>query len=228
MASYRSGVDLVMVAAPSKVAWAINALSPDILTTKMKGDYFSNVHIKDLVRMSEKYHAVLIGNGVTLQAKSFVQLIVKELVKRNKPIILDADAIKAVRIQDLNNCILTPHYKELDLLLENSRLYRHDLKKHMRNNVILLKGEIDDILSAKKEVKNKTGNAGMTVGGTGDVLAGICTGFVAQGNDLFTSACAGAYINGQIGDVLARSRGVGFVASDFLELIPVIIQEDFR
>jgi NAD(P)H-hydrate epimerase len=78
----------------------------------------------------------------------------------------------------------------------------------------------------KHRVKlNKTGNPGMTVGGTGDILAGLCAGFLAQSKNLFDSAYNAALINGKVGDSLFRKKGYGFTASDFISLIPEIIDK---
>ena len=63
---------------------------------------------------------------------------------------------------------------------------------------------------------NRTGNPGMAVGGTGDILAGICTGLIAQGFSLAQAARAGTWLCGRIGDSLKHRLGYGFIASDFL------------
>ncbi|MBD3354934.1 bifunctional ADP-dependent NAD(P)H-hydrate dehydratase/NAD(P)H-hydrate epimerase, partial [Candidatus Woesearchaeota archaeon] len=60
------------------------------------------------------------------------------------------------------------------------------------------------------------------VGGTGDILAGITAGLIAQSNDLFNSAVNAAKLNGKIGDYLLKKKGIGFTASDMIELIPEI------
>jgi NAD(P)H-hydrate epimerase len=67
---------------------------------------------------------------------------------------------------------------------------------------------------------NFTGNAGMTVGGTGDVLSGIVGGLLAQNTDAFEAAVAGAYVNGACGDFVASEIGFHMVATDILDWIP--------
>jgi NAD(P)H-hydrate epimerase len=62
----------------------------------------------------------------------------------------------------------------------------------------------------------------MTIGGTGDVLAGLAAGLLAQSKDLFNSAYHAAQLNGKIGDHLLETKGVGFTASDMIDLIPEI------
>ena len=78
---------------------------------------------------------------------------------------------------------------------------------------MLLKGHIDKIISKNKIKLNKAGNPRMAVAGTGDVLSGLCAGFIAQSGKLFESACAAAYLNGKIGEA---QKG-NFIASDMVD-----------
>ncbi len=217
VAALRMGADLVRIAAPEKVAWTINSLCPDLITIKLKGDFITARH-NDIIREAVDWSdVVLIGNGMG-QRKStadFIRKIIRE--NRDKKKVIDADAIKAVRLQDVNNSILTPHRKEFEILLDNSGLDEGNISDRLEDNIILLKGHVDRIISRDRTSINRTGNPGMTVGGTGDVLSGICAGLLCQGRSLFDSARLGARLNGQIGDRLQKKLGFGFIASDFLE-----------
>ena len=86
--------------------------------------------------------------------------------------------------------------------------------------VILVKGQMDIICDTKQVKLNFTGNPGMTVGGTGDVLSGIVGALLAQKNDAFEAAVAGAFVNGAAGDFAAGDKGYHLVATDLLEWIP--------
>ncbi|MBU89901.1 NAD(P)H-hydrate dehydratase [Candidatus Woesearchaeota archaeon] len=217
LAALRSGVDWVTVAAPEKVGWAINALSPDLVVKKYKGDNFDASRAKDVLKEESKYDAVLIGNGIGMHAKSFVKKYVKET---KKPLVIDADALKSIRLQDVKNAILTPHHREFKILLKNSKLDENNFRKHLKNNVVLLKASVDQIISKNKILFNKTGNAGMSKAGTGDVLAGLCVGFLGQGLSLLQSAANAAYFNGLIGDIsLKKKKGFTYLASDMVEEI---------
>lgn len=221
LAALRSGVDWVTIAAPEKVAWCVNSLSSDLVTVKLKGDYFSLKHAAAVEKLSKKHDVILIGNGIGLRAqtKQFLKRIIK--IKNNK--VIDADALKLIKLQDVENTILTPHKKEFDILLKNSKLSKNNFRKHLRNNIILLKGPVDQIISASKTYYNKTGNAGMSKAGTGDVLAGLTAGFLAQSKDLLQSAINAAYYNGLIGDILLKKKkGFTYLASDMVEEIKKI------
>lgn len=222
LAALRSGVDWVTIASPEKVGYAINALSADLVVKKYKGDDFCASRAKDILKFEKGFDAVLIGNGIGMHAKSFVRKYVKET---KKPLVIDADGIKHIRLQDVKNAIITPHKKELDILLENSKLNKNNFKKYLRTNIILLKGPIDQIISSSKTYYNKTGNAGMTKGGTGDVLAGICVGFLGQGLSLLQSAINAAYFNGLAGDILLKKKkGFTYLASDLVGEIKRILK----
>jgi NAD(P)H-hydrate epimerase len=91
---------------------------------------------------------------------------------------------------------------------------------------ILLKS-YRDLLAAPdgSTAVNSTGNPGMTVGGTGDALAGIIGAFMAQGLGAFEAACVGAWICGRAGDLCLREKGFEFLASDVIEKIPKVLME---
>lgn len=214
IASLRSGTDLVTVACPEKVAWALNAMSPDLITVKLKGNYLSAKHFQAIKKLAEKNDIILVGPGIG--RKKETKALVKKILKIKLSKVIDADALKMVRLQEVENAILTPHKKEFEILLKNSKLNEKNFLKKIRGNVILLKCPTDEIYSRKKIIYVTGGNAGMTVGGTGDVLAGLCAGFVAQGNDLLSSAYFASKLNKKIGANLKERIGYGFIASDFL------------
>ncbi len=219
LAALRSGADWVTIAAPEKTAWAISCLSPDLITKKCNGLFFSLEHADALITLSKDFDVVVIGNGIGLreETKKFVEKITTstEILK-----VIDADAIKSLTLYEIKNSIITPNLRELEILLAHSHLEKKDLQKNLKNNVCLLKGPTDTIFTKGKVVYNKTGNAGLTKGGTGDVLAGLCAGFLAQSKDLFQSACNAAYINGSIGDILLKKKkGFTYLASDMVNEI---------
>ncbi len=89
---------------------------------------------------------------------------------------------------------------------------------------VLLKGAID-LISDWLEVRaNRTGNAGMTVGGTGDVLAGLTGALFARCNSPLEAAACGAFINGAAGDMAFKEFGYGLLATDIIDLIPAVMK----
>jgi hydroxyethylthiazole kinase-like uncharacterized protein yjeF len=227
VAALRSGVDNVTVAAPSKVAWALNTISPDLITKKYDCLYFEKKHVNSVVKFAKDFDCVLIGNGIGRRSHKFCVELVRKLSEKKKPIVVDADAVKAISFKDIKGAILTPHRREFQTFLENTHIRKLQVKKHIRDNVIVVKGGVDTIYYENKVKYNKTGNPAMTVGGTGDVLAGLCAGFYAQTKDAVGSAVAAAYIGGLIGDVVRGEVGAGLIASDMLKKIAFAINEVF-
>lgn len=231
LSALRSGVDLVKVAAPENAAYCINCISPDLVTVKFDGDYFNKSHVKEIASLSREFDSVLLGNGISLNkgTKEFMRKLIPK-IKNN--LILDADAIKAAKGLKLNGILLTPHmieFKEVFgtlpplKLSERIKLVKEKVRKS--NSVILLKGRIDVISEREKTRLNYTGNARMTVAGTGDTLAGLVVGFAAQCGNLFDAACAAAFVNGKAGEILFREKGNAFIASDLIEVYPRILKK---
>ncbi len=207
VAALRTGCDWVTIAAPEKVAWAINCLSPDLVTIKLKGEYISIKHKKKLEQLIDNHTCFLIGNGIGNKSKT----IIKQLIKSKKPKVIDADAIKSLSLEEINNAIITPHKKEYELLKSNSKIF------NIKDNVIILKGPTDKIITKTKTLLNRTGNPGMTKAGTGDVLAGIAAGFLAQKLPKINCAINATYINGNLGDILLKKKkGYFYIASDLI------------
>ena len=226
LAALRTGVDIVTLCAPEKVAWAINSYSPDLITKKFLGKELDITHCKEIISLSENYDVLLIGPGLGIK-KDFVNKIVRTL---EMPKVIDADAIKVVNISLIKNSLLTPHIQEFNSLFQNSFPEKKvednndsleekikEVKKIMNDNLILLKGEEDIIFNKKEQFKNRTGNDTMTVGGTGDILAGLCAGFLAQTGDFFKSAKEAAMINGKAGEYLSKRKGSTYFASELIE-----------
>ena len=244
MAAIGAGADLVYVASPQNAAEAIKSTSPDLIVKSLEGDKLSLNHADEILELAENVDAVLIGPGAGIDdetSKLFNVLV----TKIKKPIVLDADALKQVELSLIKNrhdIILTPHIFEFksffnveeDLKLdidsfnfkkvdENITQFQQITRKI--NASVVVKGEYDLILSGTRFKINKSGNAGMTVGGTGDALAGICTSLLSQGLSSFDSAALGAFINGLAGDKAFEVKGNGFSATDLVSYIGSVIKD---
>jgi hydroxyethylthiazole kinase-like uncharacterized protein yjeF len=224
MAALRAGADIITIAAPEKVAWTINAMSPDLITSKLPGRSLKEAHLRLIDGLLKKADVMLIGNGLGSRKETIraVQL----LVQRDLPKVIDADAIAAVKMQGLQDSLLTPHRQEASALCRKSSIPTDNVRaiqKSLGSNVLLMKGQTDTIISRDRVAYNKTGNSAMTVGGTGDVLAGLCAGLAAQGHTLYEAACMASYVNGLAGDIAYKKRGRGLLASELLEHIGRIV-----
>jgi len=236
-AAYRAGVDLVHIAAPVKTAYAISSMSSDLITIKLEGDHLNPRNAATLDPYLEKSTALAMGPGLGLHkdTREFVKEMVKHVEARRVPLLLDADGLKAFaefKHRVKSPIVFTPHSGEYKILTG------HEAPKELEERaadvqktaeelgaVVLLKGHTDIISDGKRVKFNFTGNPGMTVGGTGDVLSGIVAAFLAQGVDPFEAAVAGAFINGAAGDFVASVKGFHMVATDLLEWVPRVIDD---
>ena len=211
IAALRSGAESVIVMAPEKVAWALNALSPDLITRKLRGKYLALSHKAEIMRQLKTADVLVIGNGAT--TRSGTAALLRALCEWPGKKIIDADALKALRGNKISNAILTPNSGEWKLLEKNN-----DIKKLLAKNVIVKKGMPTEILSAKKKFRQRNTNRGLEKAGTGDVLAGLCAGYLAQGLSLWTTAKKACETGNTIAELLTKKKkGYYFLASDILQ-----------
>jgi len=223
VAAHRIGADLVSLASPREVGIAMNCYSPDIITEKLPGTFLKLAHYTKIIKMIDRYNVIHIGNGIGRDpsTKKLVLKLLKNKKIQKKLKVIDADALKMIKIQDVEHAIFTPHATEFKTLMKNSKIKtKKKLQKELKDNIILLKGKEDKIISKDETIINKTGNPGLAKAGTGDVLAGLCSGILAQTKDLIKSAEAAAWLNGYIGDILKKKKkGYYYIASDLIEEI---------
>lgn len=145
----------------------------------------------------------------------------------HKKWVIDAGALQMLDPRVIpDGVILTPHQGELDRLLEIYKLLEPAetqtslLEKVVaKEGVIVQKGKIDQVHTAENIIEISGGNAGMTKGGTGDVLAGLIAALYCS-NDAATAAVVGSFINKAAGDELYKKVGPNFSASDLVAQIP--------
>ncbi len=238
MAAYRTGTDLVFVAAPEKTAQAISSISPNLITIKLPGENLAPLHVRLLRDQIDKATALAVGPGLGLnrQTISAVRKLVTLAHQSKKPLLLDADGLKALgvirkKIFD-SPTVVTPHGGEFQAISgkppsRDLKVRSNDVKDFASRSgaVVLLKGHTDVISDGVHVKLNSTGNPGMTVGGTGDVLSGIVAGLMAQGVDGFRAAVAGAFVNGAAGDFAQERYGYHLTPTDLLEHIPKVMDD---
>ena len=225
-AAYRTSIDLVTLACPKYVAERV--ADPVLMIKPLSSEsHLSAADVDILLKLN--YDSVVLGNGIGLhdETRSFVREFLR---KTDKPVVLDADALKLIEPRHIRtNHILTPHATEYKNLFgelpadldARAKLVSESAKK--AGATILLKGPTDIISNGIRTKYNRTHNPGMTVGGTGDVLAGI-TGALASKADPFNATCAAAFLSGLSGNFCRDEKGYSFTASDVLEKIPDAIK----
>ncbi len=210
---------------------ANNHLVQDIKKDWHNGIVVPREKLADYIREAD---AVLIGPGLPREeglepGDDDTKTLTESLLKAypTKRWVIDGGSLQTMDPSLIpHNAILTPHHEEFRKLfgVEGTQTSCQEMAQKY-HCVILLKGQEDIICSPTDCVVVKGGNAGMTKGGTGDVLAGVVVSLYAQNDDPFLVAASSSYINKQAGDRLFTRVGTYYNASDLLQEIPVVLKE---
>jgi len=234
LAALKAGADLVTVAVPAPVAEIVASYSPNLIVRKLSSNVLCPDDLSILLDLISSHDVVVMGMGLGRATETLEA--VRKIIPFCRKAVLDADALSALSgtiFESIaGNCelIVTPHAGEFARLrnMETPDSLEARIKavrefSEEKGVVTLLKGKIDIISDGKQTLLNRTGNPGMTVGGTGDVLAGL-TGSLFSRNPAFLAAACAAHINGTAGDLAFEKAGNGLLATDVLEKIPEIIK----
>ncbi|MEK9177214.1 MAG: NAD(P)H-hydrate dehydratase [Patescibacteria group bacterium] len=209
MAALRSGAESVIVMAPEKVAWALNALSPDLMTRKLPGRYLSRAHRAAILKQLKTADVLVLGNGAGVRPGTAALML--SLMRWPGLKVIDADAVKVLRGSGIENAILTPNEGEWATLVKQS-----DVRALLKKNVIVRKGARTRVLGNRISFAIKA-HPGLRKAGTGDVLAGLIAGFLARGLSPFAAAKTACERGNRLAAALAkRARGYDYLASDLV------------
>ena len=243
LAAFKSGVDMVKIIAPKRAADIIASFSPNLAAYPLKGDWLTKEHLATLLTFTKSAKAVargkaavVIGGGLG-RSEETQETILEYLSQISLPTAIDADAIHALSgksgIIAGKNFLITPHSYEFFILtgksieqLEEEEKIRIVQKEAERlQTTILLKGKTDIISDGKDLALNKSGTSLLTVGGTGDTLAGIAGALMARGISPFEAGQAAVCINGLAGELAGKKLGESITATDLIEAIPEILRQ---
>src|SRR5207245_671602 len=190
---------------------------------------------RQIVDLAARADAIAIGPGLgdaegTLDA-------VKEIVRTvSLPLVVDADAVRAVASDPKclvgKRAVITPHSREFQTLTgralpdapeERAEIVREAAKAF--GATILLKGHVDIVTDGTRVKFNYTGNPGMTVGGTGDVLCGVVAGLMSKGMSPYDAARLGAFTNGYAGDLAFKVKSYGLTSVDVADNLGRVLAE---
>ncbi|MCD6311276.1 MAG: NAD(P)H-hydrate dehydratase [Elusimicrobia bacterium] len=220
LGALRGGAGLVTIAGGVKNF-------PEAIVLNEKADFGKYIKQK-------KVRAVVFGPGFGRTSPARAADVLEILSKTDVPKVIDADGIFLVKkygyLKKLKNCVMTPHTGEAKILtggpLAAPRSWNTVKKLSSRLRAVLaIKGHRTAISDGKTVMINPTGNPVLAAGGTGDLLAGIMAGFIAQGMGVFDSARAAVYVHGLAADLFMKKNGNrGALVRDIASLLPGAIK----
>jgi hydroxyethylthiazole kinase-like uncharacterized protein yjeF len=217
LGALRAGADIVRIASP-----AFEPI-PDLIYERLDGTHIGPEHKERLIALAEKADVVICGNGLGTKSHEVVEAIAPHCKKA----VFDADALRLPLPAASGETIYTPHAGEFaritGMTLPDDTYGRAMVaRKSGLRGTVILKGHIDIITDGMRVRFNRTGDPAMTVGGTGDVLAGIAGALLCK-LPAFDAACIAAYVNGRAGSAAVAERGGGILASDLIDKIPPVL-----
>jgi len=228
-----------LIIKPERLAKAIATRSLNLIVKEL---HHENMLVPEDISIIEnlipKIDTVVIGPGLGSEqpTKDAIEQIIGACVTHKKSMVIDADAIQVVgqhqKMIQHTQLVITPHageFKDLTGIKLSNDL--NERKKHVEKwakkleTTILLKGSVDIISNGTTTKLNDIHNPAMTVGGTGDVLAGIIGALLSKGAEPFHAARMGAFINGSAGNYAFKKHSYGLIATDIIEEIPQILKK---
>ena len=235
MGALRCGAGLVFLGVPESIyeIEAVKLNEPIVLPLPDKDGMLSAEALPKILELLPKMDAVLLGCGMGCSEDTF-QILQTVISKFSGPVVVDADGINmlAGHIDILRGragiTILTPHDVEFQraggVLTASRTDSAMDFAKKV-NCIVLLKGHRTIITDGKEYYVNPTGNAGMAVGGCGDVLAGMITALLGQKLPPLIATACGAWLHGATGDICAEEIGqYGMLPTDMLQVLPRLLK----
>ena len=229
-AALRAGADLVRVACPASVAGSVQGFSENLIVRPYEGERFTPDRVDAVLAAATDHDAVVIGPGLGDHPETDAA-VRGFLAEYDGVAVVDADALATVPDVDTDATLLcTPHQGELRGMggeTADEWRARAELVSEFAadlGHLLLVKGAYDVVADGLKSRINRTGNPAMTVGGTGDVLAGA-VGALACVLAPRRAASVAAYATGRAGDAAAGGRGSGLVATDLLDRLPAALQD---
>lgn len=231
----RSGAGLVYLAVPESI-YAIEACKLTeaiVLPLPDEGGKLALAALPEIRRLLPKMDAVLIGCGLGQSegTRAVLETVLREF---SGPVVVDADGINllAKHMDILRErhapTILTPHAGEFVRIGGDNKADRVTETERFAKEygcILLLKGHETVISDGKETYVNQTGNPGMAVGGSGDVLSGIIVSLLGQGIEPLKAAACGVWLHGKAGDICAEEIGqYGMLPTDLVEVLPRLLK----
>lgn len=235
MGALRTGAGLVYLGVPESIypIMATKLTEPIVFPLPDENGCMSKVAVYDVVRRLPEMNAVLIGPGIGRSGGNFA--VLKEILTCYQgPVVLDADGINLLCahkdiLRGRTSCtILTPHegeFRRIAAQITGDRVADAVALAKELGSIVALKGRNTVITDGDTTYVNDTGNPGMAVGGSGDVLAGMIVSLLGQGIAPLEAAACSVWLHGAAGDICAKEIGqYGMLPSDMLQVLPRLLK----
>ena len=227
MATLRAGADLAFIHCPESIADTVASESSNFIVRPFEGTHLTHDHADELLPHARDADVVVIGPGLG-DADETMQGVATILEGFEGKCVVDADALQQVpKVSTDATLVCTPHLGEfermggVEMQSWEERMPAVQVMASELDVTILLKGHYDVISDGAEVRVNRTGNPGMTVGGTGDVLAGVTAALMgSDDHSPLEAAAIAAYVTGRAGDECFDAHGYGLLATDVAETIP--------
>lgn len=235
MGALRVGAGLVFAGVPESIypIEAVKLTEPVVFPLPEEDGKLSEQAVKPVLERMPGIDAVLIGCGLGISEGTLAA--VKAVLERAEcPVVLDADGISLLSgHMDIlrgrrGQTILTPHdgeFVRVGGVIGEDRMASAAEFARENGCVLLLKGHQTCVTDGRLGYRNRTGNAGMAVGGSGDLLAGMIVGLLGQGMTHLEAAACAAWLHGAAGDLCARELGQrAMLPTDMLKTLPRLLK----
>jgi len=230
-AAIRAGADLVRLAVPESVAAAVQGFDESLIVRSLDGDRVEPGHLPRLRELATAADTVVVGPGIGSD-EATLTAVESLLADHDGTAVVDAEALSAVPAETDARLLCTPHRGEFaamggdpsgDAEARAERVAAF-ARETGSETTLLVKGPTDVISDGETTRLARTGNPGMTVGGTGDVLAGVAGALAARLSPTRAAAVA-AWATGRAGDTAADRHGDGLAATDLLAALPDALRD---
>lgn len=235
MGALRAGAGLVFLGVPESIYGieAVKLNEPVIFPLPDESGRLSADAVPEILTRLPQMDAVLVGPGLG-QSEGTLAVVRVVLEKAECPVVVDADGINVLSAhRDLLRgrklpTILTPHdgeFARLGGVIGEDRMAAAAALAEELGCTVLLKGHETCVTDGVNGYINPTGNPGMAVGGSGDVLAGVITALLGAGLPPLEAAACGAWLHGAAGDRCAAELGqYGMLPTDMLSALPRLMK----
>lgn len=235
LGALRTGAGLVFLGVPESIYQiaAMKLIEPIVFPLQQRDGMLSQEALPRILEKASSMDAVLIGPGLGCSAAT-EEIVCQVLSAYPGPVVLDADGINLVgKHKDIlrgrtSPTILTPHAGEFQRLTGRKPEDRLDSAVEASKDlgvILVLKGHETVITDGISAYLNPTGNPGMAVGGSGDVLAGMIISLLGQGIPPLEAAACGAWLHGAAGDLCAKELGqYGMLPTDMVQVLPRLLK----